>query len=718
MTTANLPNGLTLRDFDRATGSLAARLPEPLRPLATIAYNVAWSWLPGASELFEAIDPELWHFTRHNPVRLLVEATPQVLGAAAADPAFVDRVDAAAAALQQDLERPFSGDLDPDRPVAFLCAEFGLHESLPQYSGGLGVLAGDIVKEASDLALPMVAVGLFYRLGYFQQRLDAAGWQHESWVPYDPATGPLIRVTDSNGQQMLVRVPVRGSDVVARVWQVQVGRVPLFLLDTDLPVNEPAEGWTTARLYDSDPDIRLAQYTVLGVGAIRVLRALGIEPGVVHLNEGHAAQAALELAADEVARGATFHDARESVRQRCVFTTHTPVAAGNETYPPETLLSALPSLPQRLGLEPHELVDLGRVHAGTHEPAGMTPIAIRLARSTNGVSERHGEVARAMWNDLFPGPVEDVPIRHVTNGVHLPTWMGLHFRGLLDQYLGEGWWRRAEDPATWEAVQDIPDELLWGARQLARRDLTTWIRDRSATDRLRRGESLDYVAAALDTMHPDVLTVGFARRVAAYKRLNLLTRDVDRMISLLTGDQRLQLLIAGKAHPKDDGAKGIVRDLFAYRGSRAIAERVVFIEDYDIEVGRRMTSGCDVWLNVPRPPLEASGTSGMKVVLNGGLNLSVLDGWWAEGYDGTNGWGIDGSIDPDHGHQDHEHSQALFELLSKEVLPTFYDRGKDGVPHGWVQMMKASLMTLGPQFSATRMMRDYERTVYPGHTVR
>lgn len=713
MTTANLPAGLGFKDFNRATSSLAARLPEPLRPMATIAYNMGWSWHPNGESLFEAIDPELWHFTRHNPVRLLVEATPQVLGASAADPALVDRVEAVAADLQADLERPFNSDLDPERPVAFLCAEFGMHESLPQYSGGLGVLAGDIVKEASDLALPMIAVGLFYRLGYFQQRLDATGWQHESWVPYDPATGPLVRVTDSNGQQLLVRVPVRGRDIIAKVWQVQVGRVPLFLLDTDLPVNEPAERWTTARLYDADPDIRLAQYTVLGVGAIRVLRALGVEPGIVHLNEGHAAQAALELAAEEVERGATFHDARESVRRRCVFTTHTPVQAGNETYPPETLLSAVPTLAERLGLQDEELLNLGRVHPDGHEQAGMTPVAMRLSRSTNGVSQRHGEVARAMWNELFPGPVEEVPITHVTNGVHLPTWMGPHFRGLLDQHLGDGWWHRAEDPTTWKAVQDIPDEQIWGARQLARRDLIAWMRERSAVDRLRRGEGLSYVQAAMDSLHPDVLTVGFARRVAAYKRLHLLTRDVDRMIALLTGDQRLQLLIAGKAHPKDDGAKGIVRDLFAYRGSRAIAERVVFVEDYDIEVGRRLTSGCDVWLNVPRPPLEASGTSGMKVVLNGGLNLSVLDGWWAEGFDGTNGWGIDGSIDPDHGHQDHAHNQALVELLTKEVLPTFYDRGKDGVPARWVQMVKSSLMTLGPQFCATRMMRDYQTRIYP-----
>ncbi len=716
MTTMTMPLDLVRDSIALRVGELEDRLPEPLRPLAAVAYNYRWSWTPGAIDVFMAVDPGRWEAVGANPVRLLVEASRSSLEAAAADADLVARIEALAAELAHDLDRPSMDGFDPTTPVTFLCAEFGIHESMPLYSGGLGVLAGDILKEASDLALPMLAVGLFYRNGYFQQRLDATGWQVESWQETDPELSPIVPLV-RDGEQVTLTVPIRGVEADAQAWVVQVGRVPLLLLDTDLPQNSPAVRWTTARLYDGNNDVRLAQYVTLGIGAVRLLDRLEVQPALLHMNEGHAALAAAELIAQRVAAGENYDDARDAIRDRCVFTTHTPVAAGNETYPPEELLAALPGLGDRMGIGSTGLLNLGRIQPGDpREPAGMTPMAMRLARNTNGVAERHGQVARGMWQPLFGGDEADVPIGHVTNGVHLPTWMGNEFRTLLDRHLGDGWWRRADDPEVWAPVADIPAAELWEARSLARSSLVGWAREVAAKDRLRRGDSLEWAELGMNGLAEDALTLGFARRVAGYKRLYLLTRDVDRMARLMAGDRPVQLLIAGKAHPKDDGAKAMVRELFANRGNPELAERVFFLEDYDIEIGRRLTAGCDVWVNVPRPPLEASGTSGMKVVLNGGLNLSVLDGWWAEGYESTewgpNGWGIDGSVSDDHGRQDHEHATALYDLLEQQVVPHFYDHDADGVPQAWVTMMRASLMTLGPQFCASRMMHDYVRQVY------
>ena len=708
-----MPLDLMRSSLDATVTELEARLPEPLRPLAAVAYNYRWSWTPDAVDVFIAIDPGRWEAVRGNPVRLLVEASPTRLDAAAEDPELVARVNALAAELAADLERDVMDGFDADRPVAFLCAEYGIHESMPLYSGGLGVLAGDILKEASDLALPMVAVGLFYGSGYFNQRLDASGWQVESWTETDTRMTPIVPLR-KDGEQIRLTVPIRGGEVAARAWAIQVGRVPLLLLDTDLPENSPADRWTTRRLYDGNEEVRLAQYATLGIGAVRLLDRLGVDPSVFHLNEGHAALAAAEMIAQRVADGQDYDSARDAVRERCVFTTHTPVAAGNESYPPDMLVAALPGLGDRMGVGSNGLLNLGRINPGDpHETAGMTPMALRLSRSTNGVAKRHGIVAREMWQPLFGGEVDDVPITHVTNGVHLPTWMGSEFRALLDRHLGDDWWRRADDPEVWAPVADIPAAELWDARSVARASLVGWARDHAARDRLRRGDSLEWAELGMKGMSEDALTLGFARRVAGYKRLYLLTRDVERMARLMAGDRPVQLLIAGKAHPKDDGAKAMVRDLFANRGRPELAERVFFLEDYDMEIGRRLTAGCDVWLNVPRPPMEASGTSGMKVVLNGGLNLSVLDGWWWEGYDGTNGWGIDGEVDADHGRQDHEHSMALYDLMEQQVVPTYYDRDADGIPQAWVTMMRNSLMTLGPEFCASRMMHDYARDIYP-----
>jgi starch phosphorylase len=701
-------------DIEAAASDLARAVPEPLRPLARIAFNYRWSWSASGAAVFRAVDPERWsRIVRHNPVRLLAEAHQSTLERAAGDHALVERIDALAAELETDRNR---GWLDQpatvDHPIAFCCAEFGVHGSLPIYSGGLGVLAGDILKEASDIALPMVGVGLLYRTGYFHQRIDVTGFQHEYWIDTDPNSLPCARVTRSDGLPVTVAVPIDDEYVAAQVWRVDVGRVPLYLLDTDLPQNSAVGRWVSSRLYESNRAIRLAQYAVLGVGGVRALRALGIAPSVYHFNEGHPALGVFELLADRAA-GDIVGDRMQQVRDQVVFTTHTPVPAGNETYDRGEVLNMLGRIADLTG-DREAFLAVGRIDPSNRdEPSGMTALALRSSRHANAVSRRHGEVARAMWQPLFPGrSADEVPIGHVTNGVHVPTWLGGPMRDLLDRHLGEGWLARADRRETWEPVGDIPAGELWDVRNAARRDLVGMITQRVVSDRLRRGEMLEYAEAGAAGFSADVLTIGFARRLATYKRLHLVALQPDRALSLIGGDPPVQFVFAGKAHPNDNEAKDIVRLLFQMKGSPSVAGRAAFLEDYDIPLAGHLVAGCDVWVNVPRPPLEASGTSGMKSCLGGGLQLSVLDGWWAEAYDGKNGWAIDGDVDGDHDAQDLRHSSAMFDILEQQVLPAFHDRDTDGVPQRWVAMVRRSLMTNGPRFSATRMMRDYMASVY------
>jgi starch phosphorylase len=675
-------------DLARAAEALASRLPEPLAPLAKIAFNYRWAWLPGGPELFEVLAPHRWAACGNNPVRLLQEVSAGALERAATDEAFLNRIAAVEQAVAADLARePADTPVDPERPVAFFCAEYGVHHSLPIYSGGLGALAGDILKESSDRAVPLVAVGLMYQLGYFRQRIDHSGWQQEYWLETDPDRLPAALVTGEDDMPLTVTVPINGEDVVAQIWRVDVGRVPLYLLDAERPENSRLARWISSMLYVGDEQTRLSQYVLLGVGGLRALRAMGIEPGVVHLNEGHAAFVSLELDDPD----------------RTVFTTHTPVPAGNDTYPPEMVVEAIGGM----GVDTTELIRRGRTHPDDeHEPFGVTQFALRSSRAANGVARRHGEVARDMWQEL------DVEIGHVTNGVHVPTWLGGPMRGLLDRHLGEGWLDRAADPATWEPVEGIPDAELWAVRCEQRGALVEYVRDRSAADRLSRGEHRDYVEAAARAFDPEALTIGFARRLATYKRLTLLISDPGRALRLLQGDRPLQIVIAGKAHPRDDGGKALIQALFGQRGAPEAGSRVIFLHDYDLAMGARLTRGCDVWVNVPRPPLEASGTSGMKSAMNGGLNLSVLDGWWPEAYDGTNGWALSGDVDDDHGAQDGRDGSELYRVLEEEVVPAYYARGEDGVPAEWVARVKRSLITIGPQFCASRMVRDYVEQMY------
>jgi starch phosphorylase len=704
------------REASRRAAQLAWRLPAELAPLARIALDYRWSWDPDGASLFRSLDPHAWELNAQNPVRQLADLAPHAAEAAAGDGTTRERIARLAQVLGEDRARPETRVEGLDGPIVFVCAEFGVHPSLPIYSGGLGALAGDILKQASDLALPMIGVGLLYRKGYFHQRVDRAGLQHEYWTQIMPERLPTVHVVDEAGQPVRLTFPFFDREVAFHIWRAEIGRVPLYLLDAELDENDPVDRWITARLYEGNPLTRLGQYGLLGIGTVRALDALGIAPGVLHFNEGHPALAALELAARSVAAGEPVDDALAAARERCVFTTHTPVAAGNESYETGSFASAFAALAARIGLDTERFLALCRAHPDSDEWPGMTPLALRLARRANAVSLRHGQVARQMWRPLYGDPpADDVPITQVTNGVHLPTVLAEPMRALLDRHLGEDWLSRASDPATWAPVDAIPDEELWEARNEARRQLVDYVKTKSVQDRLLRGEDPERVTAVAETFAADTLTLGFARRIATYKRLFLLTYDPERVRRIFADGPPLQMVVAGKAHPLDDNAKQMLVDVVALSNAVGITSHVAFLEDYDLAVAAPIVGGCDVWLNVPRPPLEASGTSGMKSAANGALNLSVLDGWWVEGYDGENGWEIDGPgpDGEDEATQDARHAHALYDLLEQQVIPLFHDRDADGIPRRWLAMVKRSLRTNGPRFSAARMVEEYAERIYP-----
>jgi starch phosphorylase len=619
--------------------------------------------------------------------------------------------------MEADLQRPTTRVL-PTGPVAFFCAEFAVHQSLPVYSGGLGVLAGDYLKETSDQALDVVGVGLLYRRGYLHQRMDLSGWQHEYWIEANTGQLPIVRVRGADGLPVKVKVPVWDSELSAQVWRVNVGRTTLYLLDTELQENTPLERWVTARLYEGSHDIRLAQYALLGIGGVRALDAMGITPGLFHMNEGHPALASLEVASQTASQlSGDRPNLKELLavgRDRFAFTTHTPVPAGNETYSSDEFFRVLGHSIDEMGINRDELAALTRVdESAGSEPMGFSPLAIKCSRSTNGVSRRHGEVARGMWNPLFPDRAEaDVPITYVTNGVHLPTWMNPTMRHLLTRFLGHDWERHANDMNMWNHVDEISDIDLWDARCQMRLQLVEMIRSRIVVDRLARGEDVDHAVSGLDAFDPTNLTLGFARRLATYKRLDLLFYDVNRLSNIVDHEHGAQFIIAGKAHPLDNEAKTVAKNMFTVKRTMDLPNRVIFLEDYDMRVAPALVSGCDVWLNMPRPPMEASGTSGMKAALNGSLNLSVLDGWWSEGYNGQNGWAIDGSTLDDPHAQDERDANALYDLLENEVKPMFFARDSNGIPVVWLSRIRASLHSLAPMYSSARMLNDYKEHIY------
>ena len=703
-------------DLQRAIDEMADRLPAPLHPLARLAYNYRWTWLLEGPALFASIDPATWSRTGGNPRAVIESVSPHRLRTLANDAAFVTRLNAVTAKVEADFARPWAPTgVAPDRPVVYLCSEFALHPSLPLYGGGLGVLAGDLLKAASDLPLSMIGVGLLYRQGYFHQRLDAGGWQHEYWTDTEFERLPLVLVTDAAGQPLIVRLLLRGRTMRIQVWRLDVGRVRLYLLDTDRPDNHQIDRWISSRLYIGDRHTRLAQYAVLGIGGVRAVRAMGIHPTLFHLNEGHGALSSLERLRERLEQSGDFDAALETVRGGTLFTTHTPIPAGNEGYHPDEIERVLANFIDGVGIPRDAFYRLGRVvPESDEEPVGMTPLALRTSRSSNAVSERHGEVTRKMWQPLWPERAEhEVPITYVTNGVHTTTWMSAPMQELLDRYLPADWRMRLTDAALWEGVNAVPDTELWAVRCALRRELVEYVREQSLRDRLGRSETPDYVEAAAHALDPTALTVGFARRVAMYKRLYLLVRFPERGLQRLLGDgpMPMQVIVAGKAHPQDQEAKEVLRHGFSFRHAGEVGRRVVFLEDYDLRFAPLLVAGADLWLNLPRPPLEASGTSGMKVVLNGGLNLSVLDGWWVEGYDGENGWAIESPLtDPQS--QDDQDALALFDLLEREVIPLFYERDAEGVPHRWLARVKNSMRTLIPQFTAERMLRDYVEKMY------
>ncbi len=696
-------------------------LPRRINRLGQLAYNMWWVWNPDAQQLFRQMDLRLWDTVGHNPVAFLRKIERSRINAATNDRYFLERYDRILQKFDQYLtgeDAWFSKQYADakDKTIAYLSFEFGLHESLPVYAGGLGILAGDHLKEASDLGLPLVGVGFIYNQGYFTQRITEDGWQETQTRYLVLEDSPIIPLMDEEGNPITISVELIGRNVVARIWEVQVGRICLYLLDTNLDVNSEVDRQLTARLYSNDQDVRISQEILLGMGGVRALRRLGYNTAVWHMNEGHSAFLALERALELVRTGKSFDEASEIIRQTNVFTTHTPVPAGNDQFPLWLMDKYFSAVWAELGLTRDQFIDLGRQATPWGESFCMPVLALHLSDHANAVSELHGHVSRRMWNFMYPErSVEAVPITHITNGVHTGTWLARRLRLLFDRYLGPDWMSRIDEPEMWALVENIPDTELWAVRQHLKRKLILYMTDRARaswqTGNIHPAQAL----ASGVFMEPYSLTIGFARRFATYKRGNLILRNYDRLMRIITNaDMPVQIVFAGKAHPADEPGKLIIQQVYrAVKDSRA-GGRLVFLEDYDMNMARYLVQGVDVWLNNPRRPNEASGTSGMKAALNGGLNFSVMDGWWREGFNGQNGWAIGEDTDAgDPNQQDELDARSLYDTLENEIIPLYYtNRGADNVPTGWLARVKESIRTLGPQFSTRRMVKEYLNEMY------
>jgi starch phosphorylase len=698
---------------------LSDKLPSRIARLEELAYNFWWSWHREARDLFKALDHSLWRSTDHNPVEMLREVSLERLEELVADPLFLRQYDAVLMALDADLNNGhlwFPGRY-PElaaKPIAYFSAEFGLHQSLPIYSGGLGVLAGDHCKEASDIGLPLLAVGFLYEMGYFRQALTSDGWQEAVYPVFKVEEAAIREELCDGGNCLFVPVEVGDREVQLQIWRVQAGRVSFYLMDAHHDLNAPWDRELTARLYGGDQEMRIQQEIVLGIGGLHVLRALGIDPAVYHLNEGHSAFLVLERIREMIEAGVSFEEAREQVRATTVFTTHTPVPAGHDVFPFHLVEEYFHAYWPQLGLSREEFMELGCVGKGC-DGFNMTVLALRTAGQRNGVSKLHGEVSRRMWQAAWPDrPVEEVPIAHVTNGIHVPSWIGEAMNKLYRKHLGPDWIERHDDATLWERVLDIPDGELWAAHVHLKRKMMALIRERARRRRVEREVDADQVLAAGTLLDPDALVIGFARRFATYKRATLIFHDQDRLKHLLHDEHRpVQFVFAGKAHPADDGGKRLIQHVYNAARDPSMGGRIAFIEDYDMQVARYLVQGVDVWLNNPIRPREASGTSGQKAAVNGILNLSVLDGWWAEGYNGANGWAIDaGQTYKDQGAQDAAEAEALYELLEDEVVPLYYKRDADDIPRGWVHVMKEAIRTAAPVFCTRRMVKEYAEKFY------
>jgi starch phosphorylase len=690
--------------------------------LWSLARNLWWSWDHDAGSLFRDLDPIRWRILNQNPVSLLAEFPLAKLERRATELVLHSRINYAYRRLQEYLRADrtwgarHAGVLRP-RPVAYFSAEFGLHESLPVYSGGLGVLAGDHIKSASDLAIPLVGIGLFYGQGYFRQRLDHNGWQQEEYLETDVNQLPLETAIGKNGRPVMVQIQTRSGSIHAKVWRVAVGRCDLFLLDSDVGGNAADDRKLTSRLYGGDARTRIRQELLLGVGGFRALKAMGITPGVLHLNEGHSGFAVLEAIHSRMQEeGIAFDSAVSRVSRGVVFTTHTPVPAGHDRFDADLIEEHLGPLRDGLGLSQDSLMGLGREKpSDLQETFCMTVLGLRFSRRANAVSALHGEVSRAMWTGLCPGkPEDEVPIGHITNGVHVPSWLAPQMFRLYDRHLGTNWHEHSSEARIWEGIENVDDGELWETHLNLKSRLLDFVRRRAVEQAERRLEPREALVRLGRVLSPDALTIGFARRFATYKRANLLLRDIENLASMVNDPKRpVQFVFAGKAHPLDEPGKKLLQQIAELMRNSRFADKFVFVEDYDINVGRYFVQGVDVWLNNPRRPLEASGTSGQKVVLNGGLNLSVLDGWWAEAYDGMNGFAIGtGRTHSDMNVHDTRDGEDLQRTLREEVIPLYYQRDRDGVPRGWIKRMKRTIRTLGWRFNADRMVMDYTLKCY------
>ena len=699
-------------------------LPEELTPLWELIYNLWWTWNQDTLRILQQIDTDAWVACERNPLRFLSSLGQEQLDELARDPELKGLIERSISQFEKYRTRPTwyeAHHADSGLQTAYFSAEFGLTENLRIYSGGLGVLAGDHLKSASDLGLPLVGIGLMYRQGYFHQALNPDGWQVERYPENTFDNIPVRPVSGSEGQPLIIEVPFPHGSVFARLWSVQVGRVPLYLLDANIEENRPEDREITARLYGGDREMRIRQEILLGIGGLRALGALGIQPTICHMNEGHSAFLALErirrLMQDQ---GLSFAVAREASAVGNVFTTHTPVAAGNDWFPPDLVENYLGSYREQLGLSSEELLGLGRIDPNDpNSDFCMTVLALRLSAHANGVSQLHGDVSRRMWSDLWPGiERQEIPITSITNGVHLQSWVSLELASLYDRYLGEDWRYADRDGQVWGNIHQIPDKALWETHQIRRQRLIEYTRFHLRNQFSRQGMPAAKIELTLQRLDPQALTIGFARRFATYKRGNLIFRNIERLTALFQDQDRpLQIFFAGKAHPHDNPGKDLIREIVHLARQEPFNGRVFFLEDYDMNVARFLVQGCDIWLNNPRRPQEASGTSGMKAALNGLLNVSVLDGWWAEAFAMHAGWTIGrGEGYDDVNYQDGVESNALYDLLESEVIPLFYNRDDQDLPRGWIGRMKETVASLAPYFNTNRMVREYvERMYLPNH---
>jgi starch phosphorylase len=699
---------------------LRNKMPEKLDDLPELATNLWWSWNLDARRMFKALDQPMWRGTQHRPKTMLFDMSDERFKARAEDPGFIRKYQQILMRYREEMQsKELWYDTEfpelRDKTIAYFSAEFGLHNSLPIYSGGLGILSGDHVKEASDCGLPLVGVGFMYPQGYFHQRLPSHGWQEAVYEQLDMEKAPVDLARDENNNPILISVRIGETDVYAQIWQVYVGRVTLYLMDTNVHENDPWNRELSARLYSGDSEMRIRQEIMLGIGGVRVLRAMGVSPDAWHMNEGHSAFLVLELVREKVAQGQSFAEAAAEVKACSVFTTHTPVPAGHDAFAFHMMEKYFREYWPDLGIDRDTFLNLGRHEEPWGVAFNMTVLALHMSGLANGVSQLHGEVSREMWQSVWPErPIDEVPIGAITNGVHVPTWIASEMRPLFAKYLGQDWIERHDDQELWEKLGDLPDDELWNVHCFLRAKLLNFLRERTRRRWTRRRMDPTEVITNGLFLDPDALTIGFARRFATYKRATLIFRDPERLKRILLDiDRPVQIVFAGKAHPADDPGKHLIQDIYNMAKAHDWGGRIAFIEDYDMHAGRYLKQGVDVWLNNPRRPREASGTSGMKAALNGVPNLSVLDGWWVEGYNGANGWAIGENREYDnYEEQDIADAESLYRLLEEEVVPLFYRRDHDGIPRGWVDVMRESIRSSAAKFSMRRMVKEYTTELY------